>query len=62
MNLLFGVFNAAVSVIIYILLVKYANGDNTPESYRKGAELTKSLEMFIFISVFLSFFVNNLLF
>jgi hypothetical protein len=61
MILMCGITNAIISVIIYILLIKFTNDNKTPGSYMNGEYYNKSLEMFIFISVFLSFFVNKLI-
>ena len=61
MSLLCAITNAIIVVIIYILLIKFTNDNKTPTSYMNGEVYNKSLEMFILISVFLSFFVNKLL-
>ena len=58
-NLLCAVTNAVVAVIIYMLFVKFINDNKTPESYMNGQKYDKCLELFILISVFLSFFVNK---
>jgi hypothetical protein len=61
MMLLCAITNSIIAVIIYILLVKVANDNKTPRSYMDNEVYNKSLELFILISVFLSFFVNKLL-
>ena len=61
MSLLCAITNAIISLIIYILIIKFTNDNKTPGSYMDGEVYNKSLEMFILISVFLSFFVNKLL-
>ena len=59
LNLLCAITNAIIAVIIYILLVKFINDNKTPESYMRDQKYEKCLELFILISVFLSFFINK---
>ena len=59
-NLLCAVTNAVIALIIYILLVKFINGNITPETYTISKKYENCLELFIIISVFLSFIVNKI--
>lgn len=74
MNLFCAITNAIIAVLIYIFLVYFLNNNKTPQSIMNivndgkttsftmdRENYTKSLEMFLFISVFLSFFVNKII-
>jgi len=59
-NLLCAVTNAVIAVVIYILLIKFINDNKTPESYAINKKYENCLELFIIISVFLSFIINKI--
>ena len=63
MSLFCAVTISIITLIIYLLLIKYVNNGNTPISYmdKNSKPINNTLEMFIFISVFLAFYTNKIL-
>ena len=63
MSLFCAVTISIIKLIIYLLLIKYVNNGNTTIYYmdKNSKTINNTLEMFIFISVFLAFYTNKIL-